>query len=148
MRRVGNDSADDVVSEVFVAAWRRRSEVPDAALPWLYKTARNVVLHNYRSDGRRAGLLAAVSAVGETTSPSAEDASTAVIDSVLDGLDSINAEVLRLTVWEALSPSEIAQVLAIEPGAARVRLLRARRRAQDLFLETHPIPAMQGESHA
>lgn len=98
--------------------------------------------------GRRAGLLAAVSAVGETTSPSAEDASTAVIDSVLDGLDSINAEVLRLTVWEALSPSEIAQVLAIEPGAARVRLLRARRRAQDLFLETHPIPAMQGESHA
>jgi DNA-directed RNA polymerase specialized sigma24 family protein len=36
--------SDDVVSEVFLVAWRRIEDVPDgdAALPWLYGVARQV----------------------------------------------------------------------------------------------------------
>ncbi len=72
----------------------------------------------------------------------------AVIDSVLAGLEPTDAEVLRLTVWEELTPSEIAEVLGARPGAIRNRLMRARRRAQELFVQSQLIPAMQGDSHA
>lgn len=140
VRRVGPDDADDVVSEVYAVAWRRRAEVPDPALPWLYQAARNVVLHHYRADGRRAGLAEAVAAVGSPHSPSAEATSAAVIDSVLEGLEPLDAEVLRLTVWEELTPSEIATVLSITPGTVRTRLMRARRRAQEHYQQSQLAP--------
>ena len=38
IRRVGPDAADDVVSEVFGIAWKRRPNVPEPALPWLLRT--------------------------------------------------------------------------------------------------------------
>jgi Sigma-70 region 2 len=34
-RRVPSATADDVVSDVFVVAWRRLDDVPDDGLPWL-----------------------------------------------------------------------------------------------------------------
>ena len=36
------------------------------------------------------------------------------------------AELLRLWAWEQLGPTEIAEVLAITPNAASIRLHRAR----------------------
>lgn len=69
---------------------------------------------------------------------------------MLDSLDPTDAEVLRLTVWEQLTPAEIAEVLGISQTASRNRLLRARRKAQALFdgpspSPTHFTPALQGE---
>ncbi len=72
----------------------------------------------------------------------------AVVDSVLAGLEPTDAEVLRLTVWEELTPTEISQVLGVKPGAIRVRLLRARQRAQDLYHQTQLAPTKVGDSHA
>ena len=46
----------------------------------------------------------------------------------LDELPATEAEILRLTVWEQLTPSEVAVVLAITPGAARTLLCRARKK--------------------
>ena len=134
IRRVGPDSADDIVSEVFAIAWRRRAEVPEPTLPWLYQTTRHVVLHHHRSRARQSVLTDAV-AVGqrERSAASAEDQSRSVVDSILDGLDPTDAEVMRLTVWEQLTPAEIAVVLQLSPGAARNRLMRARRRALELY---------------
>jgi len=50
--------AEDAVSDVFLAAWRRIGEVPEgpAARPWLYATARRVMANQARS-GRRRALL-------------------------------------------------------------------------------------------
>lgn len=137
VRRVGPDDAEDVVAEVFAVAWRRRTEVPQPELPWLYQTARNVVLHAYRRNGRQADLVQAVAATKGASAMSAESASSAVIDSVLDGLDPTDAEVLRLTVWEQLTAPEIAEVIGLTPGGVRTRLMRARRRAQELYVQAH-----------
>ncbi|WP_185975593.1 RNA polymerase sigma factor [Tessaracoccus rhinocerotis] len=60
----------------------------------------------------------------------ADDHSRVEVDSVLDHLSPDDAEILRLTIWEELTPSEIAEVLDISPGAARNRLMRARAKAQ------------------
>lgn len=133
VRRIGPDEADDVVSEVFATAWRRRLDVPDEPLPWLYQVARHVVLHGRRSFSRRATLVDAAAHVTLSTSASLEESSRALVDSVLDALDPTDAEVLRLTIWEQLTPAEIAHVVGITPGAARTRLMRARQRAQALY---------------
>ena len=40
LRRLGDTGVDDVVSEVFLAAWRRVDESPADALPWSLNIAR------------------------------------------------------------------------------------------------------------
>ena len=65
-RRVGEE-ADDIVSDVFTTAWQRRSVVPDDALPWLYRTAANHVLHARRSWARRARVVAPPSPEPDST---------------------------------------------------------------------------------
>jgi DNA-directed RNA polymerase specialized sigma24 family protein len=52
LRRAPGDLAQDVVSETFLAAWRRLDDVPDDALPWLYGVARRVPANQRRSADR------------------------------------------------------------------------------------------------
>src|SRR5690349_8155357 len=49
-RRLGDDVlAEDLTSEVFVVAWRRRHEAPTDSLPWLYGVARRVLANDRRA---------------------------------------------------------------------------------------------------
>lgn len=36
-RRASAHNVDDIVSETFMTLWRRRSDVPERLLPWLYR---------------------------------------------------------------------------------------------------------------
>lgn len=143
VRRVGPDAADDVVSEVFATAWRRRLDVPDPALPWLLRTAHHVVFHERRSLARRLRLRDAVAgSLTGTSAPGADAAGRSVADSVLGQLSATDAEILRLTAWEELTPAEIALVLDLSPEATRARLTRARRRAQRLLDDPVTTPRL------
>src|SRR6266480_3403508 len=51
-RLVDADASDELAQEVFVIAWRRRDEVPDRSLPWLYGVARRLLANEWRA--RRA----------------------------------------------------------------------------------------------
>lgn len=135
VRRVGPDAADDVVSDVFATAWRRRKDVPEPALPWLLRTARHVVLHEYRKRARDSQLREALTGIAPDRSPGAEQDSRALAESVLSQLPDVDAEVLRLKAWEELDCVEIAYVLDISHAAARNRLLRARKRARELLTD-------------
>ena len=57
---------------------------------------------------------------------------------VLDALPPRDAEILRLSAWEQLDVASIAYVLSISPSAVRVRLHRARRRAEHLLAVPDP----------
>ena len=58
-RRTDAATASDASAETFAVAWRRLEDVPDgdAALGWLYGTARRVLANEFRSSRRRRGLL-------------------------------------------------------------------------------------------
>lgn len=136
-RRVGPDSADDIVSEVFAVAWRRRASVPEPALPWLLRVAHHTIAHDRRTWARHLRMLDAVADVTQdTAAPGADRASRALADSILAQLPPVDAEILRLTAWEGLTPAEIAIVLDLSDSAARTRLMRARKRAQRLLEPT------------
>ena len=57
---------------------------------------------------------------------------------LLDALPPRDAEILRLSAWEQLDAASIAYVLSISPTAVRVRLHRARRRAEQLLAAPDP----------
>src|SRR2546423_12655210 len=65
-RRRGSRDADAIAAEVMTIAWRRLADVPeDDARPWLFATARNLVLAEARRSSLAgdAGVLSADKAV-------------------------------------------------------------------------------------
>jgi RNA polymerase sigma-70 factor (ECF subfamily) len=139
-RGLAGADADDVVAEVFTIAWRRFDDIPaDAAIPWLYGVARNVLRNHRRSDARRGALQLVVPPavpVGPPLEPADPDA--AMLRRALDALGDDDREILRLVAWDGLDPSEAAIVLDCSAATARVRLFRARKRfALSLDAVTH-----------
>lgn len=123
-RRRGSRDADAIAAEVMTIAWRRVADVPsDDPRPWLYATARNLLL----ADARRAlrGDL-----VGPEPIAPAPDVQTLdpALAHALRSLSRLDQEALLLVAWEDLTPTQAAKALGINPAAFRVRLLRARRR--------------------
>lgn len=132
-RRVGPATADDVVCETFLVAWRRLDEVPAGKeRSWLYATARYVIANEHRSDRRRAALVERIAPARESDT-ACDDLAQAVVerDVVSRSLAALSAgdqEVLRLSEWERLTDREAAEVLNCSRSAYRLRLHRARRR--------------------
>lgn len=124
---------EEVVAEVFTVAWRRRGDLPDAPLPWLYGVARNCLANAVRGYGRRRRLVdrlgndQAAHSRHIVDSPDAE-APGAWVHEALDRLSPADQEVLRLAAWEELDTEEIAVALGCGRRAAAMRLHRARRR--------------------
>jgi RNA polymerase sigma-70 factor (ECF subfamily) len=131
-RRIDPDLADDVVSEVFLIAWRRFDEMPSAPLPWLYGVARKVLANQRRSKDRLAQLIRRTASDAERTGTFV-DLETLVISSAafaaaFDRLSDDDREVLALVAWEGLGARDIGQVLGCSTTAVGMRVQRARRR--------------------
>lgn len=139
-------SADDVVAEAMLVAWRRVDELPTdtgEARAWLFGIARNALLNDARSH-RRADALAVrlADTPGSGTHP--DDAAI-----VLHRLDLARAwthlspdqqETIALTVLDGLDSAGAGAVLGIGAGAYRLRLSRARA-ALRAHLDGAPGPA-------
>lgn len=138
LRRVRSpDDAADVVADTFLVAWRRSGEVPDgeAARLWLYGVARNLLANHRRGEERRLRL-------GERLrlelrdhltryDPTEEVLEMRAVRERLAGLEPIDREVLELTLWEQLTPREIAVALGLSSDVVRARLARARARSRN-----------------
>jgi RNA polymerase sigma factor (sigma-70 family) len=136
-RSAGQDAADELAGDVFVAAFTNRHRYDPASgtvRAWLYGIAMNLLRTRWRSDARRARALERVAAGGGAPASPMDAA-----DDALDGrrqlqqvreamarLTEPHREVLILFVWERLSYDEIASALGVEVGTVRSRLARAR----------------------
>jgi RNA polymerase sigma-70 factor (ECF subfamily) len=130
MRRCDPETADDIVADVFLVAWRRRAELPEEALPWLLGIARRVLANHARGQSRRVRLqdrLAAQPAAAAAPTH-AEDKASARLDVALARLSERDRELLLLMAWEGLELRQAAEVLGVRPNTLAVRFHRARRR--------------------
>jgi RNA polymerase sigma factor (sigma-70 family) len=144
-RRTANwTQAEDLVSEVFLVAWRRRGDVQLAtesgeSLPWLLGVAVNVLRNSARS-GRRAdnALRRLNGSVTEDFSDELvgrladEDQMRSVLQ-VVDQLQPQEQDVLALCAWAGLSYEEGAVALGVPVGTVRSRLSRAREHLRELL---------------
>ena len=141
-RRVGDwATAEDLVSIVFLEAWRRLDKpLPRGKeLPWLFGIATNVVRNRRRAERRHAAALRRVPQ--PNSDPSfADDSDQRVADEQLMGralefvarLPSREQEVFALCAWAELSYEDAAIALRIPVGTVRSRLSRARARLREL----------------
>jgi RNA polymerase sigma factor (sigma-70 family) len=125
--------AADVIADTFVVAWRRIDEVPagDEARLWLYGVARRVLANHARGDRRRTVLAARLRDHIATQSRGdrpGDDPEAEIVRAALARLDPGDRELIELTSWEGLSPTEAAAVLMVLPSTLRSRLQRARHR--------------------
>ncbi|MFE9103871.1 RNA polymerase sigma factor [Actinomadura geliboluensis] len=146
-RRLGDQAADDVVAETFLAAFRRRGRYdPDRpdALPWLYGIAANLIGKHRRSETRMLRALARTGAdpvtdpmEGADTRVSAS-ASSRALAGALAGLSARDRDVLLLVAWADLSYQQVAEALSIPLGTVRSRLNRARRKVREALGGSDP----------
>jgi RNA polymerase sigma-70 factor (ECF subfamily) len=140
LRRSDGETAQDVVAETFLVAWRRLDAVPADPLPWLYGVARRV-LANQRRAGRRRDALARRLAVHAEASDRRAMVGDSSLLRALARLSESDREALVLVAWEGLDQGRVAAALGCRPATLRVRLYRARRRlAHELQREENPLP--------
>lgn len=133
--RAGRQLADEVVSEVFLVAWRRLEDIPAPALPWLLAVARNVVIEQFRAAARQQSIAAelrtwASGAQGTMADVADEVTERLTVLTALATLSEADRELLTLLAWQGLTPRQAAQVVGCSTPALFVRLHRARRRLE------------------
>lgn len=133
MRHVDPDTAQEVVAETFLVAWRRLGEVPAEALPWLIVVARNTIANARRSHRRQRVLhdeLTRLEQVSPAPGTGADDLAVerATMLRGLAALSPADREMLLLVSWDGLTSAQAAAVHGVTVPTFQVRLHRARRR--------------------
>jgi RNA polymerase sigma-70 factor, ECF subfamily len=131
LRVVGNrHDAEELTQETFLractAALRFRGDA--SARTWLFGIARRVLMEASREGlFERARSVEPADALAETP-----DSDLRMdLEQAFGTLDVADRETLMLVDFLGFSPAEAAELVAIESGAFRMRLHRARRRLRD-----------------
>jgi RNA polymerase sigma-70 factor (ECF subfamily) len=127
LRRANRATAEDVVAETFVIAWRRMDDVPDPPLPWLLSVARRVLANLRRGERRRSALLDRLRREPATSVQPAPGEHGQVL-TALASLGESDREALLLHAWEGLDHAGAGTVMGCSSAAFAVRLHRARQR--------------------
>lgn len=143
-KRVGLESAEDLVGETFATAFRSRRTFdlsrPDAR-PWLFGIATNSVRHHWRSEARRRRRTQRVEGQSQTLPDPSDDILTTnwfrsrsePLAQALAQIDASYLDVLLLVAGPDLTYEEVAVALDIPVGTVRSRLARARRQLRELL---------------
>lgn len=144
-RRADASLAEEVVSQTFEIAWRRRAEVRMASRAWLFGIARRVLANRRRADRRQRDVA---TRLAEEARPEGEQMTDAKpIFEALARLSQLDQETLMLAAWEGLTSGEAAHVIGCSPVAFRLRLHRARRRLGNELgqVERRPTPVLDAD---
>nr|WP_042195288.1 sigma-70 family RNA polymerase sigma factor [Kibdelosporangium sp. MJ126-NF4]CEL21896.1 RNA polymerase ECF-subfamily sigma factor [Kibdelosporangium sp. MJ126-NF4]CTQ92676.1 RNA polymerase ECF-subfamily sigma factor [Kibdelosporangium sp. MJ126-NF4] len=155
-RRVGGETADDLLSETFLIALNRRHSYDPtraAVRTWLYGIATNLVREHVRAE-LRALVLAARAASARPAPPPGHDGVVADrvdaqvtarrLATALAQLSPGDRDVLLLVSLAGLDHTEVADALDIPAGTVRSRLHRVRKQ-----LRAHHAPfAREEDDHA
>lgn len=148
-RRLGpSGSAEDVVADAFVVAFRKRGGYDLTrvdARPWLFGILTKEIARRRRSEEARYRALGRAGPdeeVGEfadrVVAAVAAQAVRGALSAALAGLRPVERDVLLLVAWGDLSYEEVAESLNIKIGTVRSRLHRARQQLKAV-LGTHDI---------
>lgn len=141
LSRLGSaEDAEDLVGQVFEAAWESAGRYEDRGLApraWLFGIARNLVLMRRRGLFRRPPALA-LEAFDQPHTETGMDATMLDLATAIRGLPGDLAEVVTLRFLHGLSAAETAAVLDVPLTTVKGRQLRALQRLRtDLGDDLH-----------
>jgi RNA polymerase sigma-70 factor, ECF subfamily len=119
-------TADDVVQETFIRAWRHLPQLStdDRPIrPWLFKVARNLLTDADRAARSRPVVVQALPDEDARTDSGLEQVlDRELVSTALQHLPPAHRRVLVETFYNGGSLAEVARELGIPPGTARSRL--------------------------
>jgi RNA polymerase sigma factor (sigma-70 family) len=130
-RRAHPMLVEEILSETYLVAWRRRADVPAEARAWLFTVARNQMLSAHKGVRRQRELhvrLSTNQGPHHVTDTSAGVIERLTLQQAWNTLGPGDQEVLALSLFEELDTPTAAQVLGCSRAAYAMRLSRARRR--------------------
>ena len=132
------EAAADLVQEAFVRALERLPTLRQAEKfrPWLLAIARHAAIDRRRTRWRERGFDEADGDEMASTSPSPDQQAelaelVALVNGCLADLMPRDATALVMVTHLDSAPADVAAVLGVTPGAAKVIVHRARRRLRD-----------------
>ncbi|MDX2518824.1 RNA polymerase sigma factor [Streptomyces stelliscabiei] len=159
LHRTDRETAQDILSETFVLAWRKSDSVPADALPWLLASARRLLANRVRSDQRHRALSERMAAMADRAGAaeiSDEIGTRTGVAAALSALSEQDRETLLLSAWYGLTARQAAVVMGCSTTAFAVRLHRARKRFSAALTRadraepvhvTHPRPHPHPHPH-
>ncbi|GAA2719678.1 RNA polymerase sigma factor [Actinocorallia aurantiaca] len=149
-RRLGPESAEDLVGDTFAVAFAKRARYDPAytdARPWLFGILTKLISRHRRREAARyraweRSAPPAVYAESPTDRVDAEvtaRASRGELALALATLSAGDRDVLLLVAWGDFTYEEVARALAIPTGTVRSRLNRARRKVRAALGEVNPL---------
>ncbi|MFI7075243.1 MULTISPECIES: RNA polymerase sigma factor [Micromonospora] len=151
--RVGADVVDDMVSETFLIAFRRRRryDVSRAdARPWLFGILTREISHHRRRERahyRAMSRYGPADVVPDSAERAVEGAAAHTLRvplaQALSELAARDRDVLLLIAWGELTYDETASALGVPVGTVRSRLNRARRKISTALGGTDPTRAVE-----
>ena len=126
-RRISWD-AEDVVNDIYVIAWKRKTNIPalpDEQIMWLYAIGRRVIANKIRWKMRLDSFSRLHKPLLDATDDGAEDSDSLIMD-ILVELPVNLRDPLLLVEWEGLSVRDAAKLLKISEAAMTKRLHTAR----------------------
>jgi RNA polymerase sigma-70 factor (ECF subfamily) len=134
------DQADDIAAETFVRAWLAREPIREGTVKaYLFAIARNLYRMDLRQRARLEDLPDTMHAAGPSPEASASArGELARLLARLQTLPEIDRAVLLMRAEDDMSYEEIAAAVGISPGAAKVKVHRARARLLQLEAEEQP----------
>lgn len=138
-RRAGQDAGQDILSETFLVAFRRRSMFDqswDSARPWLLGIASRLIKRHYREEAQQWRSYAASAQRSELTSDAELEDAAARMDAeasirslapLIAGLAGRDRETLLLYAWGDLTYEQVGLALGVPTGTVRSRLNRVRK---------------------
>lgn len=139
-RRIGADAVDDILSETFLVAFRRRASFDlqgESARPWLLGIATRLVKSHRKAEARQwRAFEASVAASGVVEEPPHAasdvrldaDAALRALAPRIAALSAKERDTLLLHAWADLTYEQIAVALGVPVGTVRSRLNRVRRK--------------------
>ena len=152
--RVGLEVADDLASEVFTTAFRRRAAYdatwPDAR-PWLFGIAVNLLRAHRQSEERRLRAYARAGAE-PASNPGELDGHVEAFDRLGDislallSLSERDRDLILLLAWGDLSYEQLGVALEIPVGTVRSRVSRVRARLRERLEASASASVGEGRS--
>jgi RNA polymerase sigma factor (sigma-70 family) len=147
--RVGVQLAEDLASETFMVAFRRRRSYDRSradARPWLYGIATNLLREHRRAEERHLRAYARMtdeyaSVPGQTPEHLDPGLSAALLE-----LSHEERSLILLLAWADLTYEELAHALDVPVGTIRSRISRVRSRLSALLMPVNASVEASGSS--
>ncbi|MER6948658.1 RNA polymerase sigma factor [Nonomuraea sp. NPDC000554] len=156
-QRLGADSAEDVVADTFLIAFRKRAQYDPARATvrsWLYGIATKLVGKHRRQEARTLRALGRhgpdLDAPGHEDRVSARVSAQSLRPSLAAALAELHQrdrDVVQLVALAGLSHDEVAAALGIPYGTVASRLNRARKKLRAALGGANPMLALEEADH-